>query len=644
MGLDGNTFQNEPSVKEALVIKAKKEKPKYNVWQNSGYVLKKMRERDKSLLWIIGGQIFLAVAISTTAMFLPKAVVSLIISGGALSALVMVVLAFSLSLAVMQMAEGYLELIAQPRKILQRMRICIDIFDKAVTTDYANLEEKAFKDAKQKAHNMTNNNSSSTEQIYNCFTALGKNILGFVVYVLLLVSVNPWVLLITAVTTILGVLARNQANKWRYDHDEEQAAYDKRLWYISSIGSEYEIAKDIRLFTMTGWLKDIYESNLRLAYDFNRRAQLRQLAADVVDVLTAFLREGIAYAYLIMLVLNAGLPVDEFVLLFAAIGGFSGWIAGILGEYTTLSRYSLEYNRLREYLEYPDRFHRAEGEPIEAETGKEYALTLHNVSFRYDGASENTLENINLTIKAGEKLAIVGLNGAGKTTLVKLLCGLYDPTEGEVLLNGQDIRRYNRKQYYQLFTAVFQEFNLLPLSITVNIAQQFEDEANLEKINQCLKLADLDKKIKSLPNGLSSLLLKNVNEDAVELSGGETQKLMLARALYKESPILILDEPTAALDPIAESSLYQRYNDLSAGKTSLYISHRLASTRFCDRIVLIGNKTISEIGTHDELLKQGGAYAELYEIQSKYYRNHAEQNAETFINGEWHHTTEGEAI
>ena len=234
---------------------------------------------------------------------------------------------------------------------------------------------------------------------------------------------------------------------------------------------------------------------------------------------------------------------------------------------------------------------------------------------------------MSLKIKAGEKIALVGLNGAGKTTLVKLLCGLYDPNEGEIFLNGKNIRGYNRTQYYTLFTAVFQDFNILPLSIAENISQLSEDELDDDKIDRvihCLELADLDKKINSLPDGISSILMKDVNDDAVQLSGGEMQKLMLARALYKESPILILDEPTAALDPIAESKLYNRYNEFAAGKTSVYISHRLASTRFCDRIIFIENKTIAESGTHNELLKSGGKYANLFEIQSKYYKEEVE--------------------
>ena len=602
---------------------AKKEKPKYNIWQNSVYVIKTAWVRDKSVLFVIPAQIFLTLAISIVALFLPKTVVSQITSGVNINTLVITVLAFTSATVILQSAKNYIDSGFEFRKWILRTKVSYDILTKDITTDYANLENEKYHELKEFSSGQTRYNGSSTEKIYTTFTSIGINLFGFILYIILLVSVNPLVLLITAATTIFGVIIRRWANKWMHDHQSESMNWP--LFYINNqVATDYAMAKDIRLFAMTDWLKDVYKANMKLAYDFNRKVQKKLLIADVIDCVAAFMREGIAYAYLIWQVLYSGLPVDNFVLMFAAIGGFSGWISGILNNYTELYMHSLNYCYIREYLEYPSKFKHEGGEPVVPEKNKSYSLELKNVSFRYNGAAENTLENINLTIKAGEKLAVVGLNGAGKTTLVKLLCGFYDPDEGEILLNGKDIREYNRTQYYTLFTAVFQDFNILPLSIAENISQLSDDEIDNDKIKRCLELADLDEKINSLPNGTASLLGKYVNDDAVELSGGETQKLMLARALYKESPILILDEPTAALDPIAESRLYSRYNELAKGRTAVYISHRLASTRFCDRIIFIDNKTIAEIGTHDELLKTGGEYAKLFEIQSKYYREGVE--------------------
>jgi len=601
---------------------AVKEKPTYSTWQNTAYVVRNAWQRDKIVLWVIIAQILITVALSTVGIFLPATVVERITSGASVQSLILTVLAFTATLATLRALNAYFETKAQIRRIGLRCTVSLDIMDKVISTDYANLEEKKFSDARQKAQDQVNSNAASTEQIYFCFTRLGTNILGFVVYIILLAAISPLVLLITAATTILGAVVRHWANKWRFRHDDEQAAFGKRLWYINSLGGNHAMAKDIRLFKMVDWLRSVFKSHIQQGYDYNRRAESRQWLADATGFLGSFARDGIAYAYLIWQAINGGLPVDAFVLLFAAVGGFSGWISGILEEMAALSNHSLNYCRVRGFLEFPDKFLRQGGEiPKKA---AQHKLELKNLSFCYSGADKNVLENVNLCISPGEKLAIVGLNGAGKTTLVKLLCGLYDPTQGEVLLNGKDIRDFDRNSYYKLFTAVFQEFNILPNTVAENIAQQIDTNIDMARVDEYLEIAGLTEKISALPHGASTLMLKEVHPEAAEFSGGETQRLMLARALYKDAPILILDEPTAALDPIAESELYERYNELSYGRTSIYISHRLASTRFCDRIILLDNKGIAEIGTHEELMSRGGKYAELFDIQSKYYQEEVE--------------------
>lgn len=343
----------------------------------------------------------------------------------------------------------------------------------------------------------------------------------------------------------------------------------------------------------------------------------------MVDIALSFLRNGIAYAYLITLTLKEGLPASEFLLYFTAMNGFTAWVRGILSGFATLHKQSLDISIVREFLEIPEPFRFEEGEPLKPDLNKSYEIRLSNVSFRYPEANGYALHHINLTIHPGEKLAIVGLNGAGKTTLVKLICGLYDPTEGEVLLNGVNIKKYNRRDYYLHFTAVFQQFSLLEATLAENVAQTDEKNIDYDKVHECIEKAGLKDKVKSLPNGLYTYIGRKVFENGVELSGGETQRLMLARALYKNAPIIILDEPTAALDPIAENEIYQRYNEMTAGRTSVYISHRLASTRFCDRIIHLESGVIVEEGTHDSLMASGEKYAGLYSVQSHYYRKEA---------------------
>ena len=231
---------------------------------------------------------------------------------------------------------------------------------------------------------------------------------------------------------------------------------------------------------------------------------------------------------------------------------------------------------------------------------------------------------MNLTVRAGEKLAVVGLNGTGKTTLVRLLAGLLDPTEGRVLLNGRDIREFDRREYYALFSAVFQDFSVLNATVAENVAQCPDVEADRVRVRRCLALAGLAEKIAALPKGLDTPVGREVYEGGALFSGGETQRLILARALYKDGPFLLLDEPTAALDPLAEDDIYKKYNAMTEGKTALFVSHRLASTRFCDRILFVADGGIAEAGTHEELLKRSGRYKELFDIQSRYYREGVE--------------------
>jgi len=280
---------------------------------------------------------------------------------------------------------------------------------------------------------------------------------------------------------------------------------------------------------------------------------------------------------------------------------------------------------MREFFDYPNKTNRGKGIDIpvslDLDSLGSLSIELKNVTYKYPLTETPAIKNVSLKIAAGEKIALVGLNGAGKTTLVKLICGMYAPTDGEILLGGHHAGEYNIDDYHSLFSAVFQHFRFLPVSIAQNISVVPKEQADMKKLERCIGLAGLSETIDKLENGADTPLIKEINPDGTELSGGEQQKLMLARAIYKDAPVLLLDEPTAALDPIAESELYMKYNEIARDKTSVFISHRLASTRFCDRILLISDGEIAEAGTHDELMRKGGKYAELFEIQSHYYKD-----------------------
>ncbi len=600
--------------------KEKMPKPKYNMWQNSWFMIKlawTSKEKKVLILSFLSG--VLALLISLINLYVTPVILSKIETNVSITELIITILLFVGALMIVSASSTYINENIQYGKISVRLEIINLLNKKSCTTSYPNVHNDEFKKLLNKADNCTNSNMASTESIWGTLTKLLTDVLGFIIYVLLLSSFEPILIVVILATTLISYFVGKYVNKYGYKHRDEVSETYKQMNYIGNQMKQSAKAKDIKIFGLKPWLTELYDKALSTYVAFQKKAEGVYIWAKIVDLVMTFLRNAIAYAYLINLVLNNGLSISEFLLVFNAVGGFSTWMVGILGGLNTLHKESLDICSVRECLEFEELFKFENGEHIEVDDNKVYELRLNNVSFKYPGAENNTLNNINLTLHPGEKLAIVGLNGAGKTTLIKLMCGLLDPTEGEVLLNGKDIRDYNRSDFYKMFSAVFQDFSLLAGSITLNIAQS-EDDIDMERIKDCATMAGLKKKIESLDNGYNTLLNRDVYEDAILLSGGETQRLMLARALYKNGYFVFLDEPTAALDPIAEAEMYQKYNDITNCKSSVYISHRLASTRFCDRIIMISDGIIKEEGTHEELLKLGGKYFELYEIQSKYYK------------------------
>ena len=620
----------ESVIKKEKVGKKPKEKPKYNLWQNSAYMIQLAWNNQKSVLWLCLALALLAVGSNLIGLFIAPVILSKVETLAPLSELLLTIVVFTVLLMAIKGINGYISTNTLFRRIALRTGLLADIHDKLATTSYPNTEDDLVLKKLDKATMATSSNRQATEAIWNTFTGIIQNILGFALYLILLSSINPFVIVITLVTTVTGYFITKRIGEWGYRHQEEESEYSRRMNYISTKAEDHTLAKDIRLFGMRPWLEGIYSSTQRLLHAFVVRREKVYIQANIVDIVLSFLRNGVAYAYLITLTLNNNLSASTFLLYFSAVGGFTSWVNGILSGFSTLHKQSLDLSTLREFLETPEPFVFEEGLPLEPDRNKPYKIELKNVTFRYPRAEKDTLQNINLTIKPGEKLAIVGLNGAGKTTLVKLMCGFYDPTEGEVLLNGQNIKRYNRHDYYRHFSAVFQHFSLLEVTLAENIAQTDVDIDN-EKVIACIEKAGLTSKIKNLPKGIDTHIGRQVFEDGIELSGGEYQRLMLARALYKDAPIIVLDEPTAALDSIAESDIYNKYNDLTGGRTSVYISHRLASTRFCDRIIYIDHGVIEEEGTHHSLIATGGKYAELFEIQSRYYKKGEDKNHEKSI-------------
>lgn len=616
----------EETQKTSKKPKEKPPKPKFNMGQNVWWMLKlSWAEQEKKVPILCFLSATLAVALNLTHLLITPVILGTVERHAPLQTLLLTILGFIVLNMFLQAASTYISNNQLYGQVTLRSAIISRLNTKACTTSYPNLGKKDFQELMTKTNDATCGNNRATEHIWSTMQNLYKNILGFVIYLLMMSALPPVVIGVSLMTSLIGYCISKPLNNYGYKHKEELSKILDKLGYVQNNARNQSMAKDIRLFGLRPWFQEIVDKSIKAYLAYLMREQNVLVWSGIADLILTFLRNGVVYAYLIHLVLHNDLSISMFLLYFSAAGSFNGWVGGILNGLLNLHKESIDISLVRECLEYPETFQIQGGEPLQIASGSPCELCLDHVSFRYPEAEKDTLTDICLTLHPGEKLAIVGLNGAGKTTLVKLLCGLLDPTQGHVLLNGRDIRDYNRLDYYKLFSTVFQNFSLLAASIAVNVAQS-EDEIDMVRVRNCVEKASLTEKIESLPEGYETKLNREIHLDAVMLSGGETQRLMLARALYKDTPIVILDEPTAALDPIAESELYQKYNDMTQNRSSIYISHRLASTRFCDRIVLIADGGIAEEGTHESLLQKGAVYAELFEVQSKYYREEEPAN------------------
>ena len=594
----------------------------YSIIKNMKYCLKATTECYPLLLLWCAVTVIINVLLPILIIYLPKAVIDDITLGNSVQSLVLTVLTYSTCIALLSGSKRFMEKYISFHKYKMNTFYTRKVANKGMTTDYCNQENEHFRKLQTESFNSCNGHYSPMTQVYDIMIALLSNAIGFAVYFGLLAKLNIFIVLFIIATTVISYFLNKRVIKWAADYNGEKIGYGQKTSYINRVSADIKSAKDIRLYNMSPWLENVYLLNNKGLSGWYRRYAGKAFQAAVADGGLALLREGVAYSYLLYLVFAGQLGVSDFVLYFAVITGFSGWLGGIFSQINALNRSNLAFNYLRAFLEYPDTYNKRGGRETADILRCPKRIELKNVSYRYAGAGEDTLNNISLTIDPAEHLAVVGLNGAGKTTLVKLICGLCDPTEGIVLYDGIDVKEYNRRAYYRLFSAVFQQFSLLPVNLEEIIAESGTEKVDTQRVNDCVKESGLSEKISALPSGIKSNYGKSINDDGVELSGGEIQKLLLARALYKNAPVMVLDEPTAALDPVSESRLYETYSTLMNEKSAVFISHRLASTRFCHRILLIENGAICEEGTHQSLLEQKGRYYTLFETQAKYYRDH----------------------
>lgn len=603
----------------------KKKKPTHSVFSNFAWSLKMLLKYSKAAFFITALFIPINIGLRYLEIYLPSLVVSEITNGQTLShsllSIGIVMLLIMLGNIIVQ-ALGH---IRNSTLGIYRYKMTALVTRKQLSMFYQTYEQKEVRDLANRASNATqmwDGVQPLTDIVYSGFGMI-ENLLGYILFGSVISFASPWLVPILTVAPIVNILSVKAYNKWEYAHRNKMTDLNQKLGHVEELPDDFAAAKDIRIYSMASWLRECYRDLSEQRAKWDRTTVKKSFLSRIADLVVILIRDGGAYALLIHMFYNGKIGIDEFVLYFAAISSFASWVGGIISCWNKANTVSLKLCDFRDFVDYPE----YDGSGIAKAADHMNTvpeIEFKNVSFRYDGAEQDTIHDLSLKIKSGEKLALVGLNGAGKTTLVKLLCGLYRPTSGEIFFNSIPLSDFKREDYYKLISPVFQEIRTAFFSLAETVSGKSTAETDLEKAETCMRQAGLGAKIDALPDGIHTKLNKKVHENGTELSGGEAQKLMLARALYKDAPLLILDEPTAALDPIAESKIYNEFNVMAKNKTSLFISHRLASTSFCDRIILLENGNITEEGTHQELMGANGTYKGLFDIQSCWYKEDME--------------------
>jgi len=548
------------------------------------------------------------------AALMPKMVIDELMGKGRLDYLLLYIGIFAGYALVAGALSSYFSLDGFTRRCKVDAAFHSMLYERLSLSDYEHLESPSFRDMQEKAEKFLTCDWHGFGYLLDCALNIIGQSITLMGLIAILSALNLWFVALFAFLALLSAYVEGRAKKRAMALSHEVVADQRRWMYYAGVFKDSKYAKESRINGLGRWLLEREKHFSARSIQNIKKQNDAYIQSGIIRAGLTFLQQGAAYGYAVFQVLSGALGIGSFTMCVGAVSSFAAALRKMMDSVVEIRAYDFYYDALDEYLNMPRRLRMGARHPKER---AEHTIEFHNVGFRYAGTEKWALRHVNLSIKGGEKLSIVGENGSGKTTLVKLLCRLYDPTEGEILLDGTNIRELDYDGYMTLFSAVFQDFQLFDLPLRDNIAlnQPMKDE----KMWEALEKVGLKERIKMLPKGLDTSVGREFDEEGFLPSGGEAQKIALARALYRNAPIVILDEPTAALDPKAEYELYCAFDRLIQGKTAVYISHRLSSCRFCDRIIVLEKGSIAEYGDHDSLMKSGGKYAQLYQLQAQFY-------------------------
>lgn len=598
----------------------------YSNFSNIKYIYNKAWHYDKKIVFFQLGQVLTTVAIPIVNVFIPALIVAKLEQKVSILELSLTCIGIFIVLGLLQALSIFIERRNQMQYIDLRLSLFFpDWMEKSMQMDLAQFEKEEIQNASIMCMESLGSNWVGIEGFFQYSTPFFINLLGLIIYSIMLGNLNVLLIVILLGISLIQYVIYSLARKYEDKNRETRAEQSKKMRYFNNQADDVTSGKDVRLYQAQNWLMGEYEKIRRANAILAKKERSYYYLYDVVCILLQFLRDGGCYLYLIYL-LTQGMSIAEFVLYLGIVSGFGTWFSEISDCIAKVGKTLHETSFVRKYMDLESKENLNKGLTLDLRANETFSVDFEDVCFHYPNSERMIMDHVSFHLEKGEKIALVGTNGAGKTTMVKLLCGFYQPTSGRILINGIDLNQLNINAYMDHLSILFQDAMTHSFTIAENISGKAIEKTDMQRLEDCLKQADLWDKVQSFPKKELTCLNKDVEDDGVQFSGGQYQKLYLARALYKQANCLILDEPTAALDALAESELYDKYNQLVHHKTSVFISHRLSSTKFCDRIFFLEQGKIAEMGTHDELMQTNGKYAEMFKVQSQYYTEGDEQD------------------
>lgn len=587
----------------------------HNLIDNVKYVISAVQKWDKMLIWI------LCVAVLFNAVFpymypiISRQVINCILCDSGYIELIYTTVGFAGVFLLLKVIYAKLNLSLWWRFFYLKNKFIINKMEKVMEIPFDSLEKREVLDMMEKAEKSTQGTNGAEGMLYsikNCMICVVRIILSATVMSIL----SPVIVIVALILSIINFKVMSRAKQMDIELlYEKKAPVDRKVGYWTRVSYDKDYAKEIRMFSLKKWIMDKLQEQEVIALRLLKCSKKNWINVTLLNNIIGLVQKGIVYGYVIYNAYLGRVNIADFVFYTGCIMVLFDTINEIFDNFSTINKQSAEVSEYRKFMDYKNNV--IEGK-YEIPAG-DISIEFKNVYFKYEGQSEWAIQDLNLKLSQDKKIAIVGKNGSGKSTLIKLMCRLYEPTKGEILLNGVNINNYNKKEYYKIIAPVFQEVVVFAMTLKENVSFVKLGQEDEDRVMSAIKEAGLNERVSLMKKGFNSELLRVMDADGEELSGGEKQKISLARALYKPSMVEILDEPTAALDSLAEKKLYESINELMKKKIGVFISHRLSTTRFCDQIIYMDKGKILERGDHIQLMALEGEYSKLYKLQAQYY-------------------------